>query len=197
MRRLKLWLAIGAALSLVGASAAVAWHKHGRTHTDVVTTSLNAPQVEIKNTTCTGEEGTYRQFHGKWTGTANTTGDPRLRGSLKVHASGLILTSTNTGQVTGWLKIRGERSSVKAQFAAVHNGTGQLNGFVAGWVHDRTGSTVEEQAGSGRLLGTLSGTLNPTTGALTASIGTGPVAPKANIQGGGCRGWHNKKRKGR
>lgn len=196
MRRLKLWLAIVAALSLVGASAAVAWHKHGRTHTDAVTTSLNATQAEIKNTTCTGEDGNYRQFHGRWTGAANTTGDPRLRGSLKIHASGLINTgSNNNGQVTGWLKIRGERSSVKAHFWAVHNGTGQLSGFVAGWVHDRTGSTTEEQAGSGRLLGTLSGTLNPTTGALAASIGTGTVAPKANIQGGGCRGWH--KRKGR
>jgi hypothetical protein len=196
MRRLKLWLAVVAALSLVGASAAVAWHKHGRTHTDAVATSLTAAQTEITNKTCTGEDGNYRQFHGRWTGTANTTGDPRLRGSLKVHAKGLINTGNNTGQVTGWLSIRSDRSSVKAHFSAVHNGAGALTGFVTGWVHDRPGGIVEELAGSGRLLGTLSGTLNPTTGALAASIGTGTVAPRANIQGGGCRGWRGK-RKGR
>lgn len=189
MRRLKLSLAVVAALSLVGASAAVAWHRHGngRTHTDVVMTTLTATQSQIRNTTCTGADGTYTQFRGKWTGTANTTGDPRLRGSLKIHAKGLINTGTNQGQVTGSLKIRGERNSVKADFWAVRNGMGQLTGFVEGRVKDRTGSTVEEQSGSGRLLGTLSGTLNPTTGALNASVGAGAVAPKANIQGGGCR----------
>jgi hypothetical protein len=188
MRRLKLWLAIVAALSLVTAGAAVAWHKHGRTHTDPVTTTLTATLASIKNKTCTGEDGAYRKFRGKWTGTANTTGDPRLRGSLRIYASGLVNTGTNLGQVTGSLSIRGERNSAKAHFWAVHNGAGQLTGFVAGWVHDRTGSTVEEQSGSGRLLGTLSGTLSP-TGAFAGQIGAGAaIPPKANIQGGGCRG---------
>jgi hypothetical protein len=197
MRRLKLWLAVVAALSLVGASAAVAWHKHGRTHTDPVTTSLTAAQTEITNKTCTGEDGNYRQFHGRWTGSANTTGDPRLRGTLKLYARGLINTNTSSGQITGWLSIRGERSGAKARFWAVHRNGGGLSGFVEGWVHDRTGATVEDQAGSGRLLGTLSGTLAPNTGALNAQIGGTAPAAAANIQGGGCRGWHDRKRKGR
>lgn len=192
MRRLRLWLVIVAALSLVGAGTAVAWHKHGKTHTDPVTTSLTATQAEIKNKTCKGEDGDYRQFHGKWTGTANTTGDPRLKGTLKLYAHGLINTTTSSGQVTGWLSIRGEQNGAKARFWAVHSTGGKLSGFVNGWVRDRTGATAEEQAGSGRLLGTLTGTL-AANGALTAQIGgTAPTAA-ANIQGGGCRGWHDRK----
>jgi hypothetical protein len=201
MRSLKLWLAVVAALSLVGASAAVAWHKHGRTHTDPVTTSLTAAQAEITNKTCTGEDGNYRQFHGRWTGSANTTGDPRLRGTLKLYARGLINTTTKSGQVTGWLSIRSDRGGAKARFWAVHSnggitGGGRLSGFVDGWVHDRTGATVEDQAGSGRLLGTLAGTLLD-NGTLNAAIGGTAPAAAANIQGGGCRGWHDRKRKGR
>lgn len=197
MRRLKLWLAVVAALSLVGASAAVAWHKHGRTHTDVVTTSFTATQAEIKNTTCTGEDGPYRQFHGKWTGTANTTGDPRLKGTLKVYAHGLINTTTKSGQISGWLSIRADRGGAKARFWAVHSNGGALSGFVNGWVHDRTGATAEEQAGSGRLLGTLAGTLLDNGTLNNVRIGGTAPAAAANIQGGGCRGWHDRKRKGR
>lgn len=194
MRRLKLWLAIVAALSLVGATTAVAWHKHGKTHTDPVATTLAASQTEIKNKTCTGEDGAYRQFRGKWTGTANVAGDPRLKGTLRLHAHGLINTNTGSGQVTGSLSIRGERGGAKARFWAVHSNSGRLNGFVNGWVHDRTGATAEEVAGSGRLLGTLAGTLGP-NGAFAAQIGAGGTAPigAANIQGGGCRNWHDRK----
>jgi hypothetical protein len=197
MRRLKLWLVIVAAVALVTASAAIAWHKHGRTHTDTVATTLAATQTSVRSKTCTGEDGTYRQFHGKWTGTA--TGDARLTGTLRLHASGLINTSTTSiGQVTGSLSIRGDRKSAKARFWAVHSNGGRLNGFVVGWVRDRTGATAEELAGSGRLLGTLTGTLGP-NGAFGAQIGLGgtaaPVAA-ANVQGGGC-GHRNKHRKSR
>jgi hypothetical protein len=187
MRRLKLWLVIVAAVALVTASAAAAvtWHKRSKTHTDPVTTTLTASQTEIKNKTCTGEDGAYRQFRGKWTGTANTTGDPRLRGALRLHASGLINEGTSNGQVTGWLSIRGEKSAAKARFWAVHRTGGQLSGFVVGWVRDKTGGTAEEQTGSGRLLGTLTGTLMA-NGAFTGQIGAGAQVAAANIQGGGC-----------
>jgi hypothetical protein len=65
---------------------------------------------------------------------------------------------------------------------------------VVGWVHDRAGSPTEDQAGSGQLLGTLTGMLGP-NGALTAQIGTGTPVPvgAANIQKGGC-GWKSKRR---
>jgi hypothetical protein len=198
MRRLKLWLVIVAAVALVTASAAIAWHKHGRTHTDPVAATLSANLAAIKSKTCTGEDGPHRQFHGKGTGTANVAGDPRLKGTLKVHASGLINTTTGNGQVTGWLSIRGERSGAKARFWAVHSNGGRLNGFVAGWAHDRRGAPAGPLAGSGRLLGTLTGTLGP-NGAFAAQIGAGGTAPvaTANIQGGGCRNWHRKKGRGR
>ena len=192
MRRLKLWLGIVAALSLVSATAAVAWHKHGKTHTDPVVTTLAATQTEIRNKTCSGEDGAYRQFRGKWTGTANVAGDPRLKGTLRLYAHGLINTTTGSGQVSGWFRIRGEHSGAKARFWAVHSNGGRLNGFVAGWVHDKTGATAEELSGSGRLLGTLAGTLGP-NGAFSAQIGTGTPATAANIQGGGCRNGHNRR----
>jgi hypothetical protein len=197
MHRLKLGLVIIAAFALVTASAAVAWHKHGKTHTDPAATTLAATQAEIKNKTCTGEDGAYRQFHGKWTGTA-TSADARLAGTLRIYARGLVNTTTSSGQVTGSLSIRGERKGVKARFWAVHSNGGRLNGFVVGWVRDRTGATAEDLAGSGRLLGTLTGTLGA-TGALAAQIGPGGTAPvgAANIQNGGCRNGHERKRKGR
>lgn len=187
MRRLKVWLLVAAALSLVAAGAAVAHGKRGRTHTDAVTATLTATQSSVRNKTCTGVDGEYRQFAGKWTGTS--AGDPRLSGKLTLYARGLINTGTDTGQVTGWLRVRGEKNGAKARLSAVYR-AGALSGFVAGWVHDRTGSTVEEQAGSGRLLGTFTGTL-AANGALAAQIG-GNAVGAANIQAGGCSHRHGK-----
>jgi hypothetical protein len=178
MRRLKLWLLVAAALALVMTTAAVATHKKGKTHTDSVTATLAATQTAIKNRTWTGQDGAYRQFHGRWTGTA--VGDARLTGTLNLRASGLINTTTDNGQITGSLNIRGEKNGAKARFWAMYR-AGQLNGFVVGWVHDKTGSTLEEQSGGGRLLGTLTGSL-ATTGAFAGQIGQ--VATPANIQGG-------------
>jgi hypothetical protein len=174
MRRLKLWLLAAAALALVVTGAAVATHKKSKTHTDSATATLAATQSAVKSNTWTGQDGEYRRFHGKWTGTA--TGDARLAGRLNLRATGLINTNTDTGQVTGSLSIRGEKNAAKAHFWAVYR-AGQLNGFVAGWVRDRTGSTVEEQSGGGRLLGTLTGSL-AANGALAGQIG------QATIQGG-------------
>lgn len=181
MRRLKLWLLVAAALALVLTTAAVATHKKSKTHTDPVTATLTAtPSGAIKSRTWTGEDGPYTKFRGRWTGTASS--DPRLVGTLTLHASGVINTSSKLGQVTGWLRIRGDKNGAKARFWAVHSGAGQLNGFVAGWVHDKTGNTNEELSGSGRLLGTLTGTL------ATAGSSTLQITP-ANIQG-----WrHHKK----
>lgn len=192
MRRIKVWLLIVSALALVSAGAAVAHGKRGKAHTDAVSATLAATQARIANKTCTGEDGAYRAFHGKWTGTS--TGDPRLTGTLKVYARGLVNTTTGSGQVTGWLGIRGEKSWAKARFVAVVTGGTGLNGYVIGWVRDKTGSTVEETAGSGKLLGSIFGTIAP-NGALAARIGTGAAVAVANIQGGGCSNHEHGKRR--
>lgn len=192
MRRLKLWLLTAGALALVVTGAAVAHGKRDRTHTDSVSATLTATQSSVRNKTCTGTDGAYTKFHGTWTGTA--TGNGRLSGALKVHGSGLINTDTGVGQVTGWLRIRGEKNGAKARFWATYRG-GTLGGFVNGWVHDKTGSTVEEQAGSGRLLGSFSGTLAP-NGALAGQIGGAPAAGPATIQAGGCWSGEHRKRRG-
>jgi hypothetical protein len=183
MRRLKVWLLIAAALALVLTGAAVAKHRKGKTHTDAVTTAL-AATGSVRTKTWTGEDGAYQQFGGRWTGTA--TGDRRLSGTLNLHASGLINTTTNNGQVTGWLRIRGETNGAKARFWAVYR-AGQLNGFVVGSAHDKMGSAVEEQSGGGRLLGTLTGSL--------ATTGTWAFASQitpANIQGWRHNRWKHR-----
>jgi hypothetical protein len=190
MRRMKVWLLIVSALALVAAGAAVAHGRGGKAHTDTVSAAIAATQARIANKMCTGEDGAYRAFHGKWTGTS--TGDPRLTGKLKLYARGLVNTTTGSGQVTGWLGIRGDKSAAKARLVAVYT-AGTLNGYVIGWVRDRTGSTNEETAGSGRLLGSFTGVLGP-DGALAARIGTGASTATANIQGGSCSNGHHGKK---
>jgi hypothetical protein len=187
MRKLKIGFLIVAALALVTAGAAVAHGKRGKTQTDPVASTLAATQSQITNKTCTGEDGAYRQFHGKWTGTA--TGDPRLTGALKIHAHGLINTTTGDGQVSGSLGIRGEDKGAFARFVAVYN-HGKLIGYVIGGVRDKSDGTVEATTGGGKLLGTFSGTLGA-DGALAAQIdGGGQTTADANIQSGGCFSHH-------
>jgi hypothetical protein len=194
MRRIRVWLLIVSALALVTAGAAIAHGKRGNTQTDPVASTLAATQQQIKNKTCTGEDGAYRAFHGKWTGTA--TGDPRLTGELKLDARGLVNTTTGDGQVTGSLRIRGEKTGAHAHVVAVYN-DGKLTGFVIGKVHDKTGGTAEPTTGSGRLLGTFSGTL-AADGALAAQIdGAGTTTADANIQSGGCSNGHHHHKHGK
>ena len=183
MRRWKIWLLIAAALALVLTGAAVAKHRKGKTHTDAVATML-AATGSARTKTWTGEDGAYQQFSGRWTGTA--TGDRRLSGTLNLHASGLINTESGSGQVTGWLRIRGERTGAKARFWAVYR-AGQLNGFVVGSVHDKMGSATEELSGGGRLLGTLTGSLT-TSGTWAFSSQITP----ANVQGGRHHRWKHR-----
>jgi hypothetical protein len=194
MRRLKLWLLIVGALALVASSVAVAHGKRNKTHSDSAATMLTAADAGIKNTTCTGQDGAYREFRSKASGMA--TGDPRLSGSLRLVAHGVINTTTDRGHVTGWLSIRGERNAAKARFVAVHR-DGRLEGYVIGRVHDKTEGGAEDVTGGGRLLGVLTGTIAP-NGAFTGKIGGNePMMASARIQSGGCahRDDHRGKRK--
>jgi hypothetical protein len=184
---------VAAVAALVVTGGAVAHGKRDKTHSDSAAAVLNASQAQIKNTTCTGQDGAYREFRSRASGTA--TGDPRLSGALTLVAHGVINTTTDRGQVTGWLRIRGEKTTAKAHFVAVHR-VGRLEGYVIGWVHDKSGSTAEETSGSGRLLGVLTGTIGP-TGSFTGSIGgNAPTMASARIQSGGCdsRGGSKKRR---
>jgi hypothetical protein len=192
MKRLRIGFLIVAALALVTAGAAVAHGKRGKAQTDPVASTLAATQQRVTNKSCTGEDGEYRAFHGSWTGTA--TGDPRLTGRLKLRAHGLINTTTGDGQVTGWLRIRGEKTGAFARVVAVYN-DGKLTGFVIGRARDGSNGTVEATSGSGRLLGTFSGTLGA-DGALAAQIdGGGQTTADANIQSGGCFSHHSDRKK--
>ena len=192
MKRLRIGFMIVAALALITAGAAVAHGKRGKAQTDPAASTLAATQQQVTNKTCTGEDGEYRSFHGKWTGTA--TGDPRLTGTLTLRAHGLINTTTGDGQVNGWLRIRSDKTGAFARIVAVYN-DGKLIGYVIGWARDKSGSTVEATSGSGKLLGTFAGTLGA-DGALAAQIdGAGTTTADANIQSGGCFSHHGDRKK--
>jgi hypothetical protein len=79
MRRLKLWLGPVGLIALLTAGVAVAKHKNGGTHTDAVLATFTGTQSAVKDRTCTGTDGEYRQFHAVYRGTS--TGDPRLTGT--------------------------------------------------------------------------------------------------------------------
>lgn len=195
MRKLYTWTAVAALTALLTAGVAVATQRQGKTQSDSVAATFTATQSRIKESTCAGQDGTYRQFHGSWSGTA--TGDPRLTGTFRLRAKGLINTTTNRGQVEGLVWIRGEKGATVARLAAVYR-DGQLHGLVYGRVRDRQTAASEEVSGGGRLIGLVESTF-PATGPISGRIGgSGPTIMPARVQSGGCdRGKHDKRGKRR
>jgi hypothetical protein len=188
MRRLKTWVLIAAAVALVLASVAVAKHRPGGTHTDAVTTSFTVTQTAVKDRTCTGVDGEYREFHAVYRGTA--TGDPRLTGTITIKSHGLINQTTGYGSSRGTVRLRSAegRSLAHARYYAVNTDRGVLHGFVVGWVRDRTSGGAEEVDGSGVLMANFKGTFNAAGTILTGKLGNTSADPRtpAVIQKGGC-----------
>jgi hypothetical protein len=189
MRRLKIWVLVAAALALVLASVAVAKHRHGGTHTDAVTATFTVTQAALKDKTCTGTDGQYREFVAVYRGTS--TGDPRLTGNITIKSHGLINQTTGFGSSRGWVKLRSAdgRSLAHARYDAVNTNLGVLHGFITGWVHDRTSGEPEELDGSGKLMANFKASFNATGTVLTGKLGNTGTDPRtpAVIQRGGCR----------
>jgi hypothetical protein len=198
MRRFRLWLGIAGLIALLTAGVAVAKHKNGGTHTDSVAATFTATQSAVREKTCTGTDGQYRKFHAAWSGTS--TGDPRLSGTLRLKAHGLVNSTTQRGQVTGWVKIHSTTGKLAhAKLLSVfHNG--KLYGVLKGRVKDRSTGAAEELSGSGRLIASVEITL---AGAqATGRIGgDGATILPAVIQSGGCNNGNgdddDDRRKGR
>jgi hypothetical protein len=188
MRRLKLWLGIVGLIALLTAGVAVAKHKNGRTHTDSVAATATAAQTSIREKTCTGTDGQYRQFHVVREGTS--TGDPRLTGTVRIKAHGLINTTTQRGLVTGKVRIRSANGKLAhAKLLTVFR-DGKLHGIIVGRVKDRSTGAAEEVSGSGKLIAPVVVTVAGTTA--TIQIGTSEaVTTAAVIQQGGCNGNGN------
>lgn len=183
MRRFRLWLAVAVLVALVTAGVAVAKHRNGGTHTDSVAATATVTQTSNRERTCMGTDGQYRQFRATSSGTS--TGDPRLTGTVRIKAHGLINTTTARGQVTGSVKIRSANGKLAhAKLLTVFR-DGKLHGVIIGRVKDRSTGAAEEVSGSGKLIAPVVVTFAGTQ--VTLQIGTSEALTTAGvIQKGGC-----------
>ena len=180
MRRLTLWLSLAvlAAALAVGAAAAVGRQQH----TSLVTATLTGVGTVLHETTCTGDDGTYRQSVEAYAG--GVGGDPRLTGVAALYLASLVNMTTGNGTSQGFLVVTDPSShqvKVRAALQGVTTGSGGMNikGLLTGYVND---------------LGTsLGGRLVANFLAIKAAggiyMGIGQTATSANpavIQGGHC-----------
>ena len=178
-------LAIITALATAG--VAVAKHRQDRTHTDAVMATFTVTQSSVRDRTCTGVDGQYREFHAKYRGTA--AGDPRLTGEITIHSKGLINQTTGFGSSRGTVKLRSNgRTTARAVYFATNTNLGVLHGYIVGHVRDRSPNGAEEQDGSGKLMANFKGTFNAAGTVLTGKLGNTGADPRtpAVIQSGGC-----------
>jgi hypothetical protein len=187
MRKLRLWVAAAVLVALATATVAVA-RGTGTTHTDTNGATFTLTQREVKNATCAGEDGQYRQYRATYSGTS-TSGDPRYAGTLSLKVSGLINTTDDRGIVTGSFLLRdttGKRWTGGKLFSVYR--VGELHGVLVGHVLDRAGSPVEESSGSGFLVANFKAAYPLAGATITGSfggIGANNRTPAA-VQGGGC-----------
>jgi hypothetical protein len=195
MRKTRTWIVLAIVTALATASVAVATHRQGRTHTDAVMATFTVTQSSVRDRTCTGVDGEYRQFHAKYRGTS--TGDPRLTGEITIHSKGLINQTTGFGSSRGTVKLRSNgRTTARAVYFATNTNLGVLHGYIVGHVRDRSPNGAEEQDGSGKLMANFKGTFNAAGTVLTGQLGGTSADPRtpAVIQKGGCSSRDNDRR---
>lgn len=198
MRRMRTWVVVATVTALATAGVAVAHKKHERTHTDAVLATFTVTQSSVRDKTCTGTDGEYRQFHAKYRGTA--TGDPRLTGDIVIRSKGLINQTTGMGSSSGTVHLKsGGRTTAVARYFATNTNLGVLHGYIVGHVRDRVAGGTEEQDGSGRLMANFKATFNANGTVLTGQLGGTSADPRtpAVIQAGGCGNHDNGRRGGK
>ena len=181
MRRLTVWLglAVLAAALAVGATAAIAGQ-----HTDPVTAVVDGQRLTLHETTCTGDDGAYRQRFESFAGGAG--GDPRLNGIATGYLVSLVNTTTGRGTMTGGLVVTDPQTHLvrwRGGLQGVITGSGGSNieGLLTGFVND-----FGTQQG-GRLVANFEGVFNGTSVYLGLGF-PGTQAEPAVIQGGHCSG---------
>jgi hypothetical protein len=187
MRKTRTWIALAIVTALATASVAVATHRQNRTHTDAVVATFTVTQSSVRDKTCTGVDGEYREFRAKYRGTA--TGDPRLTGEIVIHSKGLINQTTGFGSSRGTVHLRSNgRTTARALYFATNTDRGVLHGYIVGHVRDRSPGGTEEQDGSGKLMANFKATFNANGTVLTGQLGGTSADPRtpAVIQAGGC-----------
>jgi adhesin HecA-like repeat protein len=187
MRKLHTWILLTVIALLATAGVAVARHKQGKTHTDPALATFSVTQTSMRDRTCQGADGEYRQFRATYRGEA--TGDPRLTGNVVIRSHGLINQTTGMGSSRGTVLLRSEgRWIAFARYFATNTDRGVLHGYLVGRVRDRTTGGAEELDGSGRLMANFKATFNPAGTMLTGQLGgtSADARTPAVIQAGGC-----------
>lgn len=177
MRRLR-WILPLAVLALVASGVAIAAHK-GSPKTDAVTATFSAERAAVKEQTCTGADGAYREAREVFNGTVESS-DARLDGAVTFHVRSLVNTATGLGTVEGHAWFRAEDGDVK--------GKAKLFGVTAtgGAVH---GMLVGKVKGEGK--GELVASFNGTFGSAAPFAFSGEIGASgggAVIQSGHCHG---------
>jgi hypothetical protein len=94
---LTLTLAIAATAATLAVAAAL------NPKTDPTQAAFTAQRTDQQVKTCTGQDGTYADVKGTYSGT--TTGDPRLTGKLVVKTDALVNQDTGLGTSRGTVRI--------------------------------------------------------------------------------------------
>lgn len=181
-RRLKLWVALGlvASAMTVGTVAAAVLPDQ---HTDTVTATFAGIRAAvIHESTCTGDDGQYRQAIETYPGPV--TGDPRLTGIGTLILASLRNTTTGNGTTLGTLVVL-DPTTQQVRFRAVVEGviTGttatNIKGVITGVVQDRGGQQ------GGRLVANFQA-VGAGTSLYLGIGGGGTTAMPAVIQSGAC-----------
>jgi hypothetical protein len=188
MRKTRTWIALAVITALATAGVAVAKHKRNGTHTDPVVATFTVTQQSVRDKTCAGVDGPYRQFHARYRGSATST-DPRLNGDIVIKSKGLINQTTGFGSSSGTIHLRANgRTTATARYFATNTNLGVLHGYIVGHVRDRVAGGTEEQDGSGRLMANFKATFDAAGTTLTGQLGgaSADARTPAVIQAGGC-----------
>jgi hypothetical protein len=178
--RKTLMLALGAALALAAAGAALAM-VFTASGVSATTAGFATDKVtELKARTCTGADGkTFTVTNGHYTGTADFTNPATdLDGPLTINAHTTYSVTDGLGYVEGSFRVRDDSTRLRGRFAGTLKGT-QFVGFL----------TAVSRGHHARVLGNLSATFAPTTGFSAGALGsTSSTAVLAVVAGPVCKG---------
>jgi hypothetical protein len=122
-------LAALAAGALVAAGIAVAAHQ--QTTQAAAADFAATTATKLHSHTCTGSDGTYQDTDGWYTGNATNASDPRLAGTLTIHAHSVLNTTTGLGWLNGDYRVKNAngntRGTIRAALAG-GNAVGALTG---------------------------------------------------------------------
>ena len=153
---------VAAALAAAGVAAA---HR-GAPSVQSVTATFNATTVTQHSlTTCSVNGGdTFQATRATYTGTA-TSADPRLGGTLTIHAWSLVDTTNGVGHLCGDFRIVGTGTNRAHGTLNAAIADGNASGLARGFVHGKWGHVVAS----------LGSAFSPTEGFSSGSIGSSTV----------------------